>query len=329
MTDEQPYNPSDYRNMVRMSEIKHILVEGEDDKRCLMYLIEELFVERNDIEIHGAYQISSDIGIKNQGKVGNRKKVEDISQEIGTWKDKDAKNRFVGFVDREFCEFDLQNGIKDLLGKHNVVDRLVWSRGHSIENYFFDCAVLFRPFRHHSVTSYYKDALDLFQQNIEQILKEACAIGLAAWKCHLLEPVRGSVANWEIVEIGDSGISLNTGEWMDILTNRQNIRHEVALYLIETFQEWSIEVATVDFDTVRWLCDGHTGLTFVWAAFTRCVFEVVKKSGQGDPWKVAKRVLKSEQTVRFNACASEWAFQVTNQSCEHPIDIFTLLGITK
>ena len=42
MTDEQPYNPSDYRNMVRMSEIKHILVEGEDDKRCLMYLMEPI-----------------------------------------------------------------------------------------------------------------------------------------------------------------------------------------------------------------------------------------------------------------------------------------------
>jgi hypothetical protein len=56
MTDELKYEPSDYRNMVRMSSLKHILVEGEDDKRCLMYLIEEIFGERNDIEIHGAYQ---------------------------------------------------------------------------------------------------------------------------------------------------------------------------------------------------------------------------------------------------------------------------------
>jgi Protein of unknown function (DUF4435) len=327
MTDERVYAPTEYRKMVRMSLPKYILVEGEDDKRCLMYLVEEVFGEIEGLEIHGAYQILYGAEAKDQEKIGNREKVEEMAQIIGTWEDEDA-GRFVGFVDREFRDFDFQSGIKDLLGKHNVIDRLVWSRGHSIENYFFDFAVLFRPLRHHSVTSYYKDALDLFKQNMEQILKEACAVGLAAWKCHLLEPVRGSVADWEIVEMGDTGIALNIVEWMHILTTKQKIRYEDALSLKEAFLEWSVKVSAIDFDTVRWLCDGHTGLTFLWAAFARCVFEVSKESGRGDPRQVAKRVLKSEKTVRFNACASEWAFQVSKNSCEHPVDIFTILGIS-
>jgi len=57
------------------------------------------------------------------------------------------------------------------------------------------------------------------------------------------------------------------------------------------------------------------------------VFEVIKKSGQGDPRQEARKVLKSEEAVRFNACASEWASQVAKHSCEHPGDIFTILGI--
>ena len=72
MTDELIYSPSDYRKMVKVSTIKYILVEGQDDKRCLMYLVEELFGERNDIKIHGAYQISSDTGSGHREKVDNR-----------------------------------------------------------------------------------------------------------------------------------------------------------------------------------------------------------------------------------------------------------------
>jgi hypothetical protein len=238
-------------------------------------------------------------------------------------------SRFVGFVDREFREFDLESEIQDLVGKHNIIDRLVWSRGHSIENYFFDFAVLARPLRHHSVTLYYRDALDLFQQNIEQILREVCAIGLAGWKCKSLKHVRSSVADWNIVERSASGFSINTEKWMDFFIKERNMRYEDALNLKEAYQEWSMKVSGIDFNIVRWLCDGHTGLAFIWAAFARCVFEASKKSDQGDPRKEASKVLRADKTVRFNVCASEWASQVVKQSCEYPEDIFAILGISK
>src|SRR5579859_489831 len=254
MTDESMYAPSVYRKMVSMSPLKYILVEGDYDKRCLMYLVEEIFGERDDIQIHGAHQIRSDTGAKDRGKVGNREKVEEIAQMIGTWEGKYAE-RFVGFVDREFRGFDLDGEIQDLIGKHNIVDRLVWSKGHSVENYFFDFTVLARPLRHHSVTLFFKDALALFKQHIEQILRIACAIGLAAWKCNLLKRIRGSVADWSIVELSASGLSINIKEWMHNLTTKQKLSHEDALNLKEAFQEWSIKVSASDFSTVRWLCD--------------------------------------------------------------------------
>lgn len=50
-------------------------------------------------------------------------------------------------------------------------------------------------------------------------------------------------------------------------------------------------------------------------------------SGQGDPRREASSVLRSDETVRFNACAGEWVCQVAGRVCEYPLDIFTILGI--
>jgi len=50
---------------------------------------------------------------------------------------KDAE-RSIGFVERELRYFDLEDCIHDLIGDHKAVNHLVWSRGHSIENYFFE-----------------------------------------------------------------------------------------------------------------------------------------------------------------------------------------------
>src|SRR5579864_2007905 len=115
MTDRLAYTPAGYRNMVKMSKFKYILVEGRDDIIALKYLMQELFGKLSDIQIHGAHQIrfGSDIG--------NRERVENIAKSL---KDEKHAKRFVGFVDREFREFNLNGTIEDLLGRHNIIDRL-------------------------------------------------------------------------------------------------------------------------------------------------------------------------------------------------------------
>src|SRR5437660_10174463 len=166
MTDHFAYTPAVYRTMVRMSKFKYILVEGRDDIIVFKYLIEEFLGKRSDIRFHGAHQIRFDSGI------GNRERVENIVESL---KGKKYAKRFVGFVDREFRGFDLDNEIKDVIGKHNVTDRLIWSRGHSLENYYFDFSSLRRPLRHFSMTPHFDDALDLFEQNFEHIITLACS----------------------------------------------------------------------------------------------------------------------------------------------------------
>ena len=282
MTEALDYSPAGYRNMIRMSSFKHILVEGKDDKRSLVYLIQDFFGKRPDIKIHGAHQIrfGSDIG--------NRERVEVICESL---KDEGCAKRFVGFVDREFREFDLSEDINDLINKHNIIGRLIWSRGHSIENYYFDFTVLRRSLRHHSVTEHFDDALSLFEQNLEQILKLACAIGLAAHERSLLRPTRSSI-DWKILDFNASSLDVNTTGWLKALIKKQKIRNEDADALIGAFQVWLGKISKTDLNIIRWLCHGHIGLTFIWAAYARCVFEVCQRAKCVDPRREANNVLK-------------------------------------
>jgi hypothetical protein len=311
------YNPAGYRNMVKMSSFKHILVEGKDDKRSMKYLIQDLWGKRSDILVHGAHQIQFGINI------GNRERVEEICRNING---KKYAKRFVGFVDREFREFDLANEIRDLINKHNILDRLIWSRGHSIENYYFDFIVLSKPLRDYSLTQYFDDALDLFEQSFEQVIKLACALSLASWQCNLLKPAKRCM-DWSILEFNGLELTINTTIWLNSLISKQKVRYEEASVLIDTFQLWLEKVSKTHFNTVRWLCHGHIGIAFIWAAYARCVFEVCHKSGCEDPRREANHVLKADETVRFNGCASEWAKQAPHRSCEYPTDVFAHLGL--
>jgi 5S rRNA maturation endonuclease (ribonuclease M5) len=311
------YNPAGYRNMIKMSSFKYILVEGKDDKTTIKYLIRELFGKRSDIKIHGAHQI--EFG----SKIGNRERVEEICRSI---RGKRQTKRFIGFVDREFRGFELENQINDSIKKHNIIDRLIWSRGNSIENYYFEFNILSKSLRHFSTTEYFEDALDLIEQNLEQIINLACAVGLAGYQCNLLTPIRNSIG-WQVLEFKASHIVIKIDSWLNILINKQKIRKEDALKLIDAFQYWFNKVSETDFNIIRWLCDGHTGITFIWAAYACCVFEVSQRYGVKEPQNEATNVLRANETVRFNGCASEWAQQVCKGFCEYPREIFTRLEL--
>lgn len=320
MTDELSYNPAGYRNMVKMSKFKYILVEGKFDKIALLYLIDELFGKRPDLRVHGAYQIQ--FGSKNSCK-GNRERVEEIAESIAS---KKFAKRFVGFVDREFRGFKFENGIEDTITQHKVIDRLIWTRGHSMENYYFDFSLLRGPLRDFTTSSHFSNALDLFEQNLEQIIKLACAASLAGLEFGQLEKMKSSI-DWSLLQFDTSKLSINKSNWLCNLT-RGKTSNEVAQSLIGSFQIWLEKLSEIDFSILRWLCHGHIGIAFIWAAYARCVLEVSQRSGSRDPLNEARNVVKAEATVRCNRCASAWAEHAQRKSCEYPEEIFAYLDIS-
>ena len=137
-------NYDEFINLVRMSKDSHILLEGSQDKAFFDILCQAVGVislgvnfQSPSVAITTAEVIKSDSTI-----LGNRDKVEKVSELI---RGQPFQCRFVGFVDREFREFKFAKSIRDEVRAQRCVGRLIWSRGHSIENYMFDFDVIKEP----------------------------------------------------------------------------------------------------------------------------------------------------------------------------------------
>jgi hypothetical protein len=130
MTDEGRFTPEEYLKYLEIDDLsRHILVEGRDDKRIFELLLRELCHtdEKSQILVDSAEAFV-------ECHPENRETVEDICNKITG---EAYSDRLVAFVDREFREFDFPQ-LLDRVDGHKISGQLVWSRGHSIENYFFD-----------------------------------------------------------------------------------------------------------------------------------------------------------------------------------------------
>jgi hypothetical protein len=156
-----------------------LLVEGIKDKQ----IIERLLIETKgddpndcDLVIDTAEQFRDCPGI-----MSNREKVEYIHGIVSN------HSKLGGWVDREFRLFAVEQTVKDQLSDHNVVHAsLFWTRGHSIENYFFDIRIVLRYieqfFPEHLPANYRESTIAV----MEPITRIAAAVTLAAKDSNLL-----------------------------------------------------------------------------------------------------------------------------------------------
>ena len=327
------FTPADFRGYIRQSHEKHILVEGKDDKRIFFLLIDELekrsnkHINREDIQIISAELLHG--FDKDGGILGNREKVELICQSI---RGKPYADKLVGFVDREFREFITTPSLEDNINDHKVLDRLVWSRGHSVENYYFEFETVRNPLRAFSVTDEFVAALDLFSSYFDQTIRTACAASLTGFELKKLPIVESSVSR-EILEFNHNSkgkLVINPDVWSEILTKKIKITASMAKQIVDSFYQWKNIVDKSDFSVVRWICHGHIGLVFIWAAYSRCVFEVCyrkENKSHREAEKEAQRVLMADESVRFNACAEHWVLHGLGSHCCYPAEVFKLLGL--
>lgn len=310
------YDLTGYRNMLRMSTFKRVLVEGKSDKILLKMLFNEMLGRAHGIQIDTAENIAF------SHAVGNREKVEIICESIRNTK---YGERIVGFVDREFREFDLHNRIVDLLSSHKITGRVIWSRGHSIENYYFDLSILRRPLRTFATTTYFDSALDLFEQLFVPTMQIACAAGLTGYEQSVLNPIKASF-DWTVLEIDANSVKINVDKWQQSL-RRLKIQENTIGSIVSSYHQWLERTTKADFTVVKRACHGHIGLSVIWSAYAKCVHEVCAITGTSHSQNEARNVLKAEESVRFNACAENWITHVCQNNSEYPVEILQLLGI--
>ena len=257
---------------------------------------------------------------------GNREKVEQVCELIAGWS---FRCRFIGFVDREFRKFRFGDDIvSDGLRSHLRRGRLVWSRGHSIENYLFDFVVVRDPLRDCSTNQQIaEEALDVLRDNFSEVLNIACALGLAARELDNLKTVRGTV-HWKSLRLSESMCRWDTERWRASLIKHSHLTPEASEQLALQFEHW-LEITRCSHpNDVRWACDGHMGLNLIWAAYARAVYEVGKSVGGigQTPENQRETIWQTDSRVRFNHLAQSWARAKACDAVESPSFCLDLVG---
>lgn len=272
----------EYLTEREMSNLPVLLVEGSDDDIVFQLIRDELIKHSDEqstelidllqkLEIDTPASISSPTG----EKLGNRSKVEHICDMADR---EPFHGILVGFVDREFREFEVTDRIVDNLNCHNQVGRLIWSRGHSIENYLFDWSHLRDGLRDYSINSSFpfQKALELFENNFPLILNYASAISLAARETSHLDLVQRSF-NRIMFSFDNDVLRFNHHNWNDSLDKNQRLDQGRRVSLINSFKEYLIVIECTSRPIPRWICHGHIGINFIWSAFQACIYNICEQ----------------------------------------------------
>jgi len=338
------YDINQYQAVLRMQSRGKIrlLVEGEEDRKVFKRLIS---VAADHKDCPGEFRDSivvdiSDYLIKTERlkqsqtseNIGAREKVEIVCQSIDG---KEYASKLIGFVDREFRGFEIDEVVIDSIASHRVENRLIWSRGHSIENYFFEKAAMKSWVLGLLEQEWFDDVIASIDIFFDPALLYACAVSLAVRDISqrerlekLTEKVDRSI-DYELLVIDSSVLHFDYDEWVKRLQSRQNLPSNVAEAIISQTKKWVNRLSDADSETHRWLCRGHTGMKVLGAWLDSCTFYAnpsYRLNSKEGPKKYLGQSNVSDPK-RFISFTSIWIQRALKNECAHPIEELRKLGL--
>jgi hypothetical protein len=298
-------------------------VEGKDDK----YLIERLyrdFVQGQDqypkinkLWVDTAENLIAESSVSNYG---NRAKVIAIAQSV---KGKTYQNNFVGFADREFDQFtwdwEQTPELVDNGPGHRVDDRLVFSRGHSIENYLFQTPVLSEVLKILSTTPYAADAIETFETTFNSALSIACTLGLAAAKAQVLAKVNSTIDDQLFRQTSTTTVTFEFDRWIEKLLDRE-ISNVQAENLKLHYTRYQSLVAQASPPLIRWICHGHLGFDCLKAWYQKCLVQI--SHSNPDPNKKRSTIAWADREL-FKVAVNLWVTKIAQD--QYPQVLFQCL----
>lgn len=269
------YDASAYVSGIKLSKMPILLVEGQSDVKFFECLHNALNLE--DVRIDDAnFKIPG-------GRENRRRNVEYVSADIVANHPQFA-DRFIGFADREFDCFDIeQDSIVDHVNSQRHTGRLVYSRGHSIENYVFDYNLIVDVLEscYPISSSYRATAIGYIKDYFDQIICIACAVSLAAKEMQRLHRISEALSNFQAWD-NDTRIVSYNGDARSVKLNPDGfsariLRNAVAPEEEEGFFErynhyLEIINGTENRETIRWVCHGHIGLHIIRIAYAMFIY---------------------------------------------------------
>jgi hypothetical protein len=318
MAQRLAHSVSGYRNKLRMTRHSILLVEGPQDRQAFQVLIAEArdagWQTDRDMVIDTAVSIIAG----EEGVTNNREKVERVFEGLDRLP---AGTRAAGFVDRDYRGFNLAVLSDEIEGHHQVGQHLVWSRGHSIENYFFDYVIMHHTIRSVAMTEQYDAAIRVLEARFDTLIRLACAIALAGKEHNRLTMLPATIDS-DTITFSEFSVDVAEGTWLNRLT-RHGCDEGLAQAIIQSHRTWHGALADVPPATIRWLCHGHVGFRVIWAAYGLCI----RHSG-GDDSEVA-RTRRAPDLTWFDVSAHAWAQRATTGTVDWPEAVLTILGFSK
>jgi hypothetical protein len=270
-----PITLKEYLAYLQISTRIHLLVEGPSDKRLFNELLLGFNYDNDKIDIDSAEELIDLEGI------GNRDRVEITCKEV---QKTEYKHKLVGFVDREFRGFEYKAGFVDNFACHHVEDRLIWTRGHSIENYFFDLDIFTSILGTFHKIPHIVEASALFSNNFQNILWYACAISLAGYKSGAITELKQKQdGQYGLFTFSHSELGFNDKLWLEELKKNSFFSPQKISKLSEYYKKYIQKGFMTDDEVVRWMCHGHIGFNFLLAAFGACILSACQQAGDSKP----------------------------------------------
>ena len=204
---------------------------------------------------------------------------------------------------------------------------MVWSRGHSVENYLFDFRCFAEKAKEYLPAEFLSTAVQLFQQVFQDAVRVACALGLAGYH-HPTQnlKVMSRAVDWHCLSMDGGRLVLDLERWKQELAQK----HMASDWINEgekQYLKWWVIVSSADYQVVRWLCHGHVGIAAVWAAFARCVYQACSTLTPVERDNLAKAAATANKQIRFRGVVEQWTQQALKSHLECPNVIFRMLGL--
>jgi hypothetical protein len=306
---------------------KHLIVEGKTDQYFFELLlhqfsktiyedaIEHILIDDVDTMIEKNDELKSFV----TGASCVRRKVEYIHKNV---KDSPRYANLVFFADRDFDNFiiSLDQKLQDELEEHKVDGSMIWSRGHSIENYLFDFNIIRQPLIMLSDMELFKDAIKIFEYNFYQTMKLATAMSIAVRECKKIEKL--------LRIIDDKLITLDNGNYISLKLDylqkelcERGISLEESKQIIEIYQQWlnKIDKENVDINILKLICHGKIGIKFILGVYYSCINYVAALKNQKN------QKAKKTRTEEIWQIANWWADKAARNECLYPVEVLEKL----
>lgn len=299
------YSIGGYLALLAFRTSKTILVEGPSDKRAISALLQQLkeagLFPRKELLIDTAAMIQAT-------GLGKREIVEKLHSDSHA-----AGTPIAALCDREFRGFQPMPTASDQFGGHKEIPpSLFWTRGHSIENYFFteEYYTQYLTFAHPEALN--DKAFELVRLHFDDILCWAARIGLAAHVNQLISKLNGvfSRTTWKLATSG--GVEPDLSAIKQELISRGVATNTADSFEKEVISQRSNTALTPGAPLVRWINHGHIGFSATWTAIGRLV------EAAGVSIDTAETVARGEQIIKERYLSERWAAKASAGKDEHP-----------